>query len=157
GGNNLAAAGALAIHQADHREVEQAAVVLAVHRIFATDARPDGDDQAVVDEQVGDVAGHVEQTTWIETQVEDEALEPCLGEGLHHLFHVLVRVPLKLGEANVADLVFRIDVEVPLAVVLALDTEYRLDGYPGPNQLEIERHRCAFPLDGQLDLGAFLA
>src|SRR5206468_1989508 len=55
GGDDLAAAGAAAVDQANHREIEVAAVVLAGIRLLPTDARLDGYDQAIVDVEVGNL------------------------------------------------------------------------------------------------------
>src|SRR5262249_26518099 len=57
GGDNLAAAGAVPVNKADHREVQITTFMVADIGFLVTDARPDRDDQAVVDEQVGHVDG----------------------------------------------------------------------------------------------------
>src|SRR5208282_2276735 len=64
GADDLAATGAAAVDQADHREAQIAAVVLAAVGMFLADARLDGHDQAVVDEQIGDFDGALEQAAW---------------------------------------------------------------------------------------------
>jgi len=55
-------------------------------------AIPDGDDHAVVHEQVGDLDGAVEQAARVVAQVEDEALDAVLGELAHDLLEFGVGV-----------------------------------------------------------------
>src|SRR5262249_29705144 len=88
GREDLAAAGAAAVHHADHGEVEVAAGVPAVERLLLADPRPDRHDQAVVDEQVGDVHGAVQVTARVEAQVNDHTLDAVLGQGLHDVAQV---------------------------------------------------------------------
>ena len=52
GGDNLGAAGAVAVDQHYHGKLGEAAVAFAVVDVFLADARPDADDSAVIDEHI---------------------------------------------------------------------------------------------------------
>ena len=60
----------------------------------------------------------------------------------------------ELRQADVADLVLRVDDVVPGVVVVALDAQDRLDLDPAADELELERLVLALALDDELDLGA---
>src|SRR5205823_3934337 len=108
--HDLAAAGTQAVDHADHGEVEQTAFTEASEPGLAPDARPDRHNQPIIDEQVGDLDGRVEQTARIETQVEHEALDTLLlRQLLHHGRHVPETVALERGQTHVGDLVLVVD------------------------------------------------
>src|SRR5262249_15215065 len=153
--DDLAGAGAAAVHQADHWEGEVAAVALADVAGLGAVARPDRHDHAVVDEQVGNLDGLIEQAARIEAQVKDEALDADLRELAHNPLEVAVSVVREAVEADVADLVFRIDDVVPGVVGISFDAD---DGFVLDLAAdEVELHLLAVALDDEFDLRAFFA
>src|SRR5262249_4906783 len=55
--DNFAAAGRVAIYHADHREIEVTALVRPRVVLFLPISGPDGDDETVIDEHVGNLDG----------------------------------------------------------------------------------------------------
>jgi hypothetical protein len=114
---------AVAVDQTNHRKVQQAAARVPADLLFALVALADADDHAVVDVQVGNLDGALQQAARIETQIEDEALDAAFGQIVHDLMQVLGTIAGELGEADVTDLVGRIDHVIPAIVSLTLEAE----------------------------------
>src|SRR5262249_23215628 len=155
--DDFARAGAAAVDEADHREFKVAPVASAhVGGYFAV-AVTDGNDQSVVDEQVGNLDGAVEQAARVEAKVEDEALDAFLGKLLHHLLEFTVGIFPELRQPDVVDFVFRIDDVIPGVFVVALvavDAFY-LDR--ATDEGEFDRLGGPFAVNDDLDTGTGLA
>src|SRR5579871_2487467 len=152
GGHDLAAAGAVAVDQAHHREVEQAVFVLALVLRLPPHPWLDGNDQAVVDEDVRDVHRAGEQPARVEAQVEDEALDAAVFEqAVQGRLEVVLGVPRELGQADIADAALRVDDIIPRVVGVALDAQDGFHLHLAALDLELQGLVDALALDRDLD------
>ena len=123
--DDLAGAGAVLVHQNDHREARQRAVLrgrgLPVRRGPALGL----DDDAVVNKQVRHLDGRFQDAARVEPQVQDQPLQPLLQHAVDGLAQVGHRVLDETGHPHVPDLLFIIKHVDPLVVVAAADA---LDG-----------------------------
>src|SRR5262249_17296257 len=90
GGYDLAAAGTHAINQANHREFAEGFLrILDIFRVGSlwprTGTRLDCHDQSIVNEHIADFDRTGQQSTRIEAQVKDEAIDSIFCEVLDRL------------------------------------------------------------------------
>src|SRR5262249_41387761 len=131
GGDDLAAAGTAAVDQADHGEVnESSSSVAALRGLFpvrrlAPQSRPGSDrnNQSVVDEHVGNLDRAGEKSARIETQIENEPVYPFPVQLAYDTEEVSGRIAREALQTDVADLIARVDVVLPLIIVLAFGSQ----------------------------------
>src|ERR1700722_13191291 len=152
GRDNFAGARTGAVDEADHRKLDVAAVRLAEVGSLGAVARPDRDDQPILNEQVRDLDGAVEQTAGVEAQAKEESFDAGLAQLPHGVFQVAGGIFRELSQTDIADLVLGIDDVVPGIVGIALVAQNAFDLDPATKQVEFDRLLDAFTFDDELDL-----
>src|SRR5262249_9034748 len=129
---DLAGAGAVAVDQAGDRHLNEIALGPSSHGRALPTAILDRDDLTLVQEQVGHLAGPGQYAAGIEAKIEDQSLEAVPLESRNDAGHVSCRSVREGRQADVADLVLRIEPVVPRVVRLAFDTydRFQLDHCP---------------------------
>ncbi len=119
GRDDLAGAGAVAVDQHRHRESPRRCRPSSPPRSARAccgpavlTIRPSATNRSADFDAAG------QQAAGVEPQIEHEALDVLLAQSLQGLLQVVGRVAAEGGEADVADLLFRVEQEVPVVVGL---------------------------------------
>jgi hypothetical protein len=146
-GDQLAAAGRLAVDQDDDRDAQVLrldrarletllAPLAALHR---------GDEPAVVQEQTGDGDRLVEEAAGAPAQVEDQAAQPPAGaQGGQDLLQLVGRVVAQRPQAHLGDAPLAVQPVVPAVVLQAGDPQHVLRA----ERLAHQRDRARLPGPG---------